>query len=572
MLNPQPLKRLGDILKEAGIVTNLQLKQALATPRLPDERIGDVLIRLGYVSEEEIISTLSVQLKIPAVKLNDYPVSQKAVNSIPEHLAKRYSLIPVDLKDNKLTVAMSDPLDLTALDDIRLFTGYEPLTVISSRNEISKAIERYYNFSYSIQKISDQVASTKRGGEQVKREMAATGIIEDSEQAPAVRLVDLAIRQAVEQRASDIHFEPREEGVIVRYRVDGILRDGVVFPGEVAAAVISRVKIMANMDIAEKRLPQDGRITFLKGSGEVDLRASTLPTILGEKVVLRILDKSQGIINISRLGMPKEHLQRFKKMLAYPYGMVLATGPTGSGKTTTLYSGLETINNPDKNIITVEDPVEYTLPGINQVQVNVKAGLSFANGLRALLRQDPDVVMVGEIRDLETADIAIRSAMTGHLVLSTLHTNNAVSTIARLLDMQIEPFLISSALLGIISQRLVRIVCTKCRVSYPAEDDQQLSFFLSPEEYQGKRLYKAVGCPECFGTGYRGRIGIYEVLEINERIRELIALRAGTEQIRKEAKKAGMVSMFKDGLDKAFAGVTTLAEVMRVTFADEEVR
>jgi len=562
-------KRLEDILIEAGIITISQLEEAMNFSRLDGEEIGDVLIRLGYVTEEQIISILSMQLRIPVVKLDYYPINRNIFYLIPDHLIRNHCLIPLDLNNDQLIIAVSDPLDLGVLDEIKMITGYEVFPVISSVREIKEVITRYYDLLQPIYETSPQMVGVKKEEEQNGKEAVDTRIIVDKEQAPAVRLVDLVIKQAVEQRSSDIHFEPKDGGLKIRYRIDGILRDTISLPVEITPAIISRLKIMANMDIAEKRVPQDGRISLNVGGKKIDLRLSTLPTILGEKIVIRILDKSQGIIKMQNLGMSDSHLKLFQKMLRYPYGMILATGPTGCGKTTTLFSGLETINSPQKNIITIEDPVEYTLEGVNQVQVNVKAGLTFANGLRAILRQDPDVIMVGEIRDSETADIAIRSAMTGHLVLSTLHTNDAVSTISRLVDMGIEPFLLSSALIGVISQRLVRVICNNCKLSYPAEEDRYISFFLLPQEYRGKMLYKGNGCSQCQGTGYKGRIGIYEILEVNGEIRDLIGARLSVERMRNITKPLGMISMFKDGLEKAFAGITTVDEIMRVTFAEE---
>lgn len=552
-------KRLGDLLLESGIITNEQLEKALSVQKKTGERLGKVLINLGYVTEESMIEVLEFQLGVPHYNLHDMTISREIAATIPGSLAERYSVIPIKVENKKITLAMVDPTNFFALDDVRLASGMEVEPVIAAENEILRAIQQ----SYGVSEVMEKAVSKLH-----KLEDATTANeVQAAEDAPVISIVNSLISQAIKERASDIHIEPRDRDVRVRYRVDGVLREVATFPRYTHAAIISRVKIISEMDIAEKRLPQDGRVKIQEAGREVDIRVSTLPTILGEKVVMRILDKKAVILDIKGLGFSADNLRRYKQLYAQSYGMILVTGPTGSGKTTTLYSTLTDINVPGKNIITVEDPVEYRLDGVNQVQVNQKAGLTFANGLRSILRQDPNIVMVGEIRDMETADIAIRAALTGHLVLSTLHTNDAPGALTRLIDMGIEPFLAASSVLGVVAQRLVRIICPACKQKYtpPAESPERLFLGIAPTEEV--ILHRGAGCPQCNHTGYRGRLAIHEVMTVSSKVREAINKRASSDEIARVAIEEGMVTMRQDGIHKAFQGLTTIEEVMRVAYS-----
>ncbi|HEY3425984.1 MAG TPA: GspE/PulE family protein, partial [Negativicutes bacterium] len=471
------------------------------------------MINLGDVTEDQIIEALARQLGVRLVDLSSMSISRETAAAIPLTLAERYTVIPIKKEAKKLTLAMFDPTNFFAIDDVQMVSGCEVEVVIAAKQEILRAI----NQSYGVQDLVEKAVN--------KLQPAETTIsleLQTTEDAPVISIVNSLISQAIKERASDIHIEPQDNAVRVRFRVDGVLREVVTFPQHSHAAIISRVKIMSEMDIAEKRLPQDGRIKVQEDTRDIDIRVSTLPTILGEKVVLRILDKSRLIVDSKGLGFSDDNFQRVQKLYAQSQGMILVTGPTGSGKTTTLYTTLAELNSVEKNIITIEDPVEYRLKGINQIQVNQKAGLTFANGLRSLLRQDPNIVMVGEIRDKETADIAIRAALTGHLVLSTLHTNNAPGAIIRLLDMGIEPFLAASSILGIIAQRLVRVICTECKQSYSPKFDSPERVFLGIAAGAEVTLYRGAGCTHCEYTGYRGRIAIHEVMPTSSVLREAI--------------------------------------------------
>ncbi|GAW29095.1 type II secretion system ATPase GspE [Carboxydocella sp. ULO1] len=564
-------KRLGDILKDAHLINEQQLQLALQKQKESGERLGTLLVKMGMVKEEELIQALEQQLGIPAIRLSRMPLEAEVVRLIPEALAQRYKAIPIRKQNNRLTVAMADPLNVFAIDDIRLSTGLEVEPVIARESEINAAINQYYGLTDSLEKIienldEEEFAEEELGLDQLKE------LVED---APVVRLVNTVIQQAVRNRASDIHIEPQEKQLRIRQRVDGVLQEMMTLPRKMQAPVISRVKIMANLDIAERRIPQDGRIQLTVEHKEIDLRVSTLPTIYGEKVVLRILDKSRGLLGLSDLGLAPENLQRFEQILKHPNGIFLVTGPTGSGKTTTLYSLLKQINSPERNIVTLEDPVEYTLEGINQVQVNPKTGLTFAGGLRSILRQDPDVVLVGEIRDTETAQIAIQAAMTGHLVFSTLHTNSAAATISRLLDMGIEPFLVATALTGVAAQRLVRSLCPECRQKHWLPVKWLENLGLSEDVWQYARregdrvlVYKPGRCTLCNNTGYIGRIGIHEVLIMSDKLRELVVQKAAASKIEQQAVAEGMITLRHDGVRKVLSGLTSLEEVMRTVFVD----
>lgn len=551
-------KRLGDLLVEAGLITPEQLTKALAVQKKTGDRLGRILINLGYVTEENIIEVLEFQLGVPHVDLNKMQIDPAAARTIPETLAERYQVIPIKKEGRRLTLAMVDPTNFYAIDDVRLASGCDVEPVIAAEKEILRAIQETYGVRELVEKAVDQLALASDAGE------AGVEIAED---APAVSIVNSLIRQAVKDHASDIHIEPQDKGVRVRFRIDGMLREVASFPRPVHNVLVSRIKIMSGMDIAEKRLPQDGRVKFTEAGREIDLRVSTLPTILGEKVVIRLLDQQSAVLDLSALGFSAANMERYQRLVRQAYGMVLVTGPTGSGKTTTLYATLRVLNDLSRNIVTVEDPVEYRLDGINQVQVNHRAGLTFASGLRSILRQDPNVVMVGEIRDRETAEIAIRAALTGHLVLSTLHTNDAAGAVTRLLDMGIEPFLVASSVLGVVAQRLVRLICRECRQSYEPLPEAPERLFAGVAPTEALVLYRGAGCPRCGYTGYRGRIAIQEVMLLSSRLREAVNRRAGSDEIASLAREEGMTTMQEDGLAKARQGLTTVEEVMRVAYS-----
>lgn len=556
MLNKR--KRLGDLLIEAGIISKEQLEKALTVQKKTGERLGKVLINLGYITEESMIEVLEFQLGVPHVDMTTMGVSREIASTIPVSLAERYQVIPIKKDGRKLTLAMVDPTNFYAIDDVRMATGCEVETVIAAEQEIIRAI----NQSYGVQELVEKAVNRLRA-----EEAGNAAEVQLTEDAPVVSIVNSIISQAIKERASDVHIEPQEKSLRLRFRIDGVLREVVTFPRHTHAAIISRIKIMSEMDIAEKRLPQDGRIKVKEFGREIDLRVSTLPTITGEKIVLRILDKKAVILDINGLGFAAENLSLYRKLYSQAYGMILVTGPTGSGKTTTLYSTLTEVNTASKNVITVEDPVEYRLDGVNQVQVNHKAGLNFANGLRSILRQDPNVVMVGEIRDIETADIAIRAALTGHLVFSTLHTNDAPGAVIRLVDMGVEPFLVASSVLGIVAQRLVRLICPDCKQSYTPEPDSPERLFLGAGFDDDLTLYRGGGCPRCGHTGYLGRMAIHEVMAVSTAVREAINQRVSSDVLGSIAVKEGMKTMRQDGIAKALSGLTTVSEVMRVAYA-----
>ena len=552
-------KRLGDLLIEAGLISAEQLEKALSVQKKTGERLGRVLINLGYVTEESMIEVLEFQLGVPHVDLHAVTVPREIAAAIPGSLAERYSVIPIKKEGKKITLAMVDPTNFFAIDDVRLASGMEVEPVIAAEREVLRAIQQSYGASEVMEKAVSKLNKAE--------DMLAGPEAQATEDAPVISIVNSLISQAIKERASDIHIEPRDKDVRVRFRVDGVLREVATFPRYTHAAIISRVKIISEMDIAEKRLPQDGRVKVKEAGREIDIRVSTLPTILGEKAVMRILDKKAVILDIQRLGFSTANLNKYVQLYSQSYGMILVTGPTGSGKTTTLYSTLADINAPGQNIITVEDPVEYRLDGINQVQVNHKAGLTFANGLRSILRQDPNIVMVGEVRDAETADIAIRAALTGHLVLSTLHTNDAPGALTRLIDMGIEPFLAASSVLGVVAQRLVRVICPECKKAYtpPPESPERLFLGISTED--AITLYRGIGCPTCNHTGYRGRLAIHEVMPVSSQVREAINKRSSSDEIAQIAREEGMLTMRQDGLQKALNGFTTVEEVMRVAYS-----
>ncbi|MDD3654490.1 MAG: ATPase, T2SS/T4P/T4SS family [Desulfotomaculaceae bacterium] len=552
-------QKLGEKLVEKGAVTREQLWEALRVQSRSGGFLGEILIKLGMVSEEVINEILGVQ------KIRLDKIEPTLLKTVPEQLVRRHKVIPLKKEGNCLTVAMAHPMDVLAIDDLRLSTGCEIEPVQAGERDILAVIQKHFGLP-EVDKIFEEFELL--AGRQEEEAVALEEEVVD--EAPVVRLVNSIFLQAIEQDASDIHIEPQEHLVRVRYRIDGMLREVMKLPKKIQSAVVSRVKIMSDMDISERRTPQDGRIRLKIKEREIDLRVSALPTVYGEKIVSRLLDKgSIKSYKIEKIGFGALNLQRFTSALKSSYGMLLMTGPTGSGKTTTLYTALNEINTHEKNIITIEDPVEYMLDGINQTQVNVKAGMTFAAGLRSILRQDPDVIMVGEIRDSETAEIAVRAAITGHLVLSTLHTNDAAGAITRLVDMGIEPFLVASSVLITVAQRLVRLICPQCRQVYELAPDAPERAFIGAEPDQPVTLYRGAGCDSCGNIGYKGRLAVHEVIPVTMGLRPLIIRNAPTDEIKRQALAEGMISLKMDGIQKALAGLTTIEEVMRVAYTGE---
>lgn len=552
-------RRLGDILMSAGKLTAAQLGAALDIQSRTKKRIGAVLIDEGILTESEIIDTLSEQLSIKRIDIDNTYVEPEIARSIPKEVAKKHNLIPVYLQDDKLIVAMSDPLNVFAIDDVCFITQKKVEPVIATKSSIEKAIEFYFSKQATDKAIEDLKKEYANPAE-TKIDPDET---DDIQSAPAVRLTNSIINQAITTNASDIHIEPFETYVSVRYRVDGVLFESNRIPENLYSAVSTRIKIMSGMNIAEKRVPQDGRIEMEINDKSYDFRVSSLPTVFGEKIVIRVLDRTTFNYNREKLGFTSGENGLMDKIIHMPYGIVLLTGPTGSGKTTTLYTLLNEVNTPDKNIVTVEDPVEYMLEGINQVQVNNKAGLTFAAGLRSILRQDPDIIMIGEIRDEETAQIAVRAAITGHLVLSTLHTNDAPGAITRLVDMGIEPYLAADAVVGVIAQRLVRRLCASCKTSYMSDENEMKILNID----KPVSLYKEEGCPVCHGSGYKGRTAIHEVMPVEREIRRIIERRGNAEELRETAVKEGMVNLFENCRTLVLKGETTIQEMVKTVYA-----
>ena len=556
-------KRLGELLIDGGLITPGQLQNALQEQKRTGEKLGQILVNLGYITEETLGEFLGNLLGVPYVNLENYVLDPRVVNLIPENIARTYQLVAIAGTNTTLTAAMADPLNVFATDEVRRRTGLKVDTVVSIPSVIKKVIDQYYGASVSAEEVIKGIdLESVAVGEEIKPEQ----LQRIAEETPVIKLVNLIIMQAIRDRASDIHIEPAGDTLRIRFRIDGVLHEVMNLPPRLHPAVVSRLKIMANLDIAEKRIPQDGRMEMKVTSREVDLRVAILPTIFGEKVALRVLDKSSALLSLEELGMSSATLNQFVSLIANPYGIILVTGPTGSGKTTTLYAAINKINTVEKNIITIEDPVEYKLKNINQIQVNPRAGITYANALRSVLRQDPDIIMVGEIRDRDTADIAIHAALTGHLVFSTLHTNDSSGALARLLDMGVEPFLIASPLIGVLAQRLVRFNCSRCKESY--EPAAEILQSVGMASFPGKITFsRGKGCGECKGTGYRGRTGIFELLSMNNQLREQVVNRVPQDTIRRAAISAGMMVLRENGLLKVQQGVTTVEEVLRVTQA-----
>lgn len=551
-MKKQERKRLGDLLIEEGLITKEQLEETLKE-KAPGQKLGDALLQRGYITEQQLIEVLEFQLGIPHVSLYRYPIDPKLTNLVPKEFAKRNMLIPLKQEGDRLFVAMADPMDFFAIDDLRLSTGFHIEVAIASKDDILRAINEYYYIDDSVEEFLN-IAPQQEVSEQEK-------LVEDD--SPIVKLVNQILQMAVEQRASDIHIDPHETKVVIRYRIDGILRTERALPKHMQGMLTARIKILANMDITEHRVPQDGRIKMNIDFHPVDLRVSTLPTIYGEKIVMRVLDLGAALNDLNKLGFNKVNLQRFIQLIEQPTGIVLITGPTGSGKSSTLYAALNRLNSEHVNIITIEDPVEYQLEGVNQIQVNPNVGMTFAEGLRSILRQDPNIIMVGEIRDRETAEVAIRASLTGHLVLSTLHTNDALSTVARLIDMGVEPFLVATSLSGVVSQRLVRRVCRDCQIEH--EPTKREIDIFARRGLKIEKVMRGRGCPTCNMTGYKGRIALHELMVMSDEMRKVILNGEPLSKLRELAIKNKMIFLIDDGLLKVKQGLTTTEEVLRVS-------
>ena len=571
-------RNLGEILVDNGVITPAQLEEGIEKQRQTREFLGRTLVSLGHATEQDIVNALGIQQGMEQINLGQVNINEDILHLITPDIAQFYNIIPIRKNDNILTIAMADPLAINTIDDLKVIVGCEIEGAVSSQTEIAAAIEKYYGYQEGetaaglieelfadVEKIVDR--ATMQGG---REEIAdANNLISLAHEAPVIKLINLVILQAVQSRASDLHFEPFEEDYRVRQRVDGVLYMIAEPPKHLSVAVSSRLKVMSNLDIAERRLPQDGRIQLSLGGKDIDLRISFLPTMFGESVVIRILDRSATMIIIEELGLEDDQVEKLLRVIAKPNGIVLVTGPTGSGKTTTLYACLNERNDPRYKIITTEDPVEYQVDGIVQVNINEKVGLTFARCLRSILRQDPDIVMVGEIRDLETAGISIEASLTGHLVFSTLHTNDAPSTITRLIDMDVEPFLLTSTIEAVVGQRLVRKLCIFCRQEYEPTDDELEAIGITKEQLKGHKIYRADGCKQCSHIGYKGRTGIYEIMTLNEELRELILSQASTGEVMTAARASGMKTLREAGIRKILAGITSIEEVLGETIAAE---
>ncbi len=596
-------ERLGELLIKRNYITPEQLKKALDEQKLKGGRLESNLVRMGYIKEDELLSFLSAQYRVPSVKISKMEINPTVIKLIPSSISKKYFIIPINRVGPKLTVAMADPSNIVVIDEIKFMTGFNVEPVVASETEIIDAVKKYYggggnvaglgtvNFQSSDFDLDEGKSNAANEGIMLDDEVVDVddfdklvhGAVDNVEvveadqssdesidmQGPIIKIVNGILIKAIKLGASDIHFEPYERTFRVRYRIDGVLRRDMALPIQIKNAMTSRLKIMAKLDIAEKRLPQDGRIKLRMGKGrEMDFRVSSIPVLYGEKVVLRLLDKSALQLDMTKLGFEESSLADLKAAIHKPVGMILVTGPTGSGKTTTLYSALSELNKESENIITAEDPIEYNFMGINQVQMHEEIGLTFASSLRSFLRQDPDIIMVGEIRDFETAQIAVQAALTGHLVLSTVHTNDAPGTISRLIDMGIEPFLISSAIVLILAQRLIRKVCMECREAVKVHPQLLIDLGVPPDEVKSFPVYKGKGCSLCNNTGYKGRVGLYEVMSMKEELKELVLSRASTSEVKKEAIRLGMKTLRQSGIAKIKEGVTTIEEVLRSTIDD----
>ena len=567
-------ERLVELLISNKVISEANLDKALKIQKEKGGSLKAILIQSGFVAEKDLMAVLSQGLGIPTISLSRFKIDQELLKLIPREKADKYQIMPVSKVGNMLTVAMSDPLNIFTIDDLKSLTGCEIGTIIASQKEVQDAIDQYYGETThdAIEELMKdlktqdlEIISLGQGEEKIDSER----LFKIVEEAPVVKLTNMILENGIKARSSDILIEPMEDSVRIRYRVDGVLKEAETLPKGAHESIVSRIKVMSELNIAERRLPQDGRFRLGINNNNVDFRVSILPSSKGEKVALRVLDKSQAMLDIDRLGFSPDALDRLKKCASRPHGMILVTGPTGSGKTTTLYSLMRYVYSPEKNIITVEDPIEYQIEGINQVTARAEVGLTFASALRSILRQDPDVIMIGEIRDFDTVDIAIKSALTGHLVLSTLHTTTAPGSVVRLVNMGCEPFLITSSLIAIVAQRLIRKLCPKCREAYKPGDVLITRLGIDIKKSKDVSFYRAKGCSACLHTGYAGRVGICEVLAVTPAIRNLVLKRARENELKQVARNEGMKTLREDGIGKVLAGLTSLEEVLRVTVADE---
>lgn len=578
--------RLKELLIRDELVSADELDQAVAEQESRGGELGKILLRLGFIEEGILLSVFSELLGLPILDVHRFKISQKIIALIPKTFAEKYNVLPLSIIGDRLSLATSYPLDVFTCDDLKTFTGYTINIVLTREKDLLAAIEKYYSKDAFSLKVSDKPEEqTETLDDIIKdiREIEDLELVKDiqndhpssmvenlSDDAPIIKLTDTIIHQAVLAKASDVFIEPMEKAVRIRYRVDGVIREIDKMAKVLHFPIVSRIKVISNLDISEHRLPQDGRFkTILSGERSVDFRVNVLPTVFGEKICLRVLDQSAKVLEVDSLGFESESLERLKEAAIKPHGMILACGPTGSGKTTTLYSILNYVDSPEKNIVTVEDPVEYQIKGLNQVNVKPNLGLTFPSSLRSILRQDPDVIMIGEIRDSETMDIAVKAALTGHLVLSSLHTTTSAGSIVRIMNMGVQPFLICSSILAIVAQRLIRRICFACRAPYDLEKEVAIKVGFKPEKVEaGVQLFRAPGCKKCFQSGYGGRVGITEILTFSQNIKELILARATESSIKELARQEGMVTMREDGLQKALEGLTTLEEVLRITASD----
>ena len=566
-------RRLGELLLAAGTITQEELDRGLELQKTQKGRLGEVLIANNIITEDQLIEALQMQLGIEYVDLSKINIPTELASTVPKNIAKQYQVVPVRQKKDELYLAMADPLNFYAIEEVRKAVRKKVVPMVAHAAQVERAIQVLYGnegAARAIEEMKREQASGQGNDAAVQDSSFVSNQLDDSvNNAPTIRLVNSIIERAINERASDIHLEPRETEMVVRMRIDGLMRMILTVPKDLQSSVISRIKIMSGLDISERRIPQDGRFNVRVRDKDIDLRISTLPTVYGEKIVARLLDKSGGKLNKDNIGLSGHDMETFDKMIKCRSGVLLIVGPTGSGKSTTMYAMIGELNKPEVNMVTLEDPVEYNIDGVNQVPINEKTGMTFANGLRAILRQDPDIIGVGEIRDGETAEIAMRSAITGHVVISTIHTNDAVGTIERLEDIGVEPYLVSSALRGVISQRLVRRICPRCRTAYTPDEDELADLGLPNEE--GVQFYKGAGCPECFDTGYHGRIAVFEMLIITGRVRRMIAEGASRGEIEAELKKpeSGFVSLRENALRLVREGVTTSSELLRVISEDD---